>query len=96
MEEEKGIEWFKREIAPQLKGYELSYKFFEEGDFGSLHQIEFNSERMGGNIDFWGLGWLGVFIWNYETDEEVLNVLLRPEQGDEKDKVVKQMLEVIK
>jgi hypothetical protein len=93
MEKEKDIEWFKSEIAPNLNGYEVIYKFFEKGDFGSLNQIEFNSERLGGNIDFWGLGWLGVFIWNYEADEEVLNVLLRPEQSEEKDKVLRQMLD---
>ncbi len=57
MKEAKEIEWFKKELAPNLKAYELIFKFFEQEDLGSLDQVEFNSEKVGGNIDFWGLGW---------------------------------------
>jgi len=78
------IEWFKLEVAPQLTGYELEYKFFGEGDFGSLNQVEFNSSKIGGNIDFWGLGWLGVFVWDYQKEEELINVLINPDQEEEK------------
>lgn len=78
------IEWFKSELAPQLKGYELEYKFFGEGDFGSLNQVEFNSSKIGGNIDFWGLGWLGVFVWDYQKEEELINVLIKPDDDEKK------------
>jgi len=50
MKEVKDIEWFKKELAPHLKAYELIFKFFEQGDFGSLSQVEFNSEKVGGNL----------------------------------------------
>lgn len=92
---EKGIEWFKNEVSPNLEGYELSYKFFEEGDFGSLNQVEFNSRKIGGNIDFWGLGWLGVFVWDYEKEEQILNILLEPHQNTEKEKVFKELRELL-
>ena len=81
----KDVIWFKKEVAPILKNYELNYKFFEQGDFGSLNQVEFNSKRTGGNIDFWELGWLGIFVWDYQKKEQLLNVLLEPHQEEEKE-----------
>ncbi|HZY39061.1 MAG TPA: hypothetical protein VFE53_20535 [Mucilaginibacter sp.] len=84
MKEVNDIEWFKAKFAPKLKGYELDYKFFSEGDFGSLNQVEFNSRKIGGNIDFWGLGWLGVFVWDYEKEEQLLNLLIEPSQEEQK------------
>jgi hypothetical protein len=78
------IDSFKSELAPKLKGYKLEYRFFSEGDFGSLNQVEFNSSKIGGNIDFWGLGWLGIFVWDYRKEEQLLNLLIKPDQEDEK------------
>lgn len=91
MEVLKDIEWFKKVIAPTLEGYEITYRFYEEGDFGSLNQIIFNSPKRGGGIDFWGLGWLGVDLFDYETEEKLLNVLLEPHQEKEKNDAFKQL-----
>ena len=96
MKKEKDVEWFKKEISPDLEGYDINYKFFEEGDFGSLSQVEFNSKRIGGNIDFWGLGWLGVFVWSYEKEEQVLNILLEPHQNEEKEKLIEKLKKILK
>ncbi len=95
MEQVRNIEWFKDELAPKLEGYELDYKFFDEGDFGSLNQVEFNSKKRGGNIDFWGLGWLGIFVWDYETEEQLLNLLLEPNQEREKEEAFKKLQEFL-
>ena len=78
------IDSFKSELAPKLGGYKLEYKFFSEGDFGSLNQVEFNSIKIGGNVDFWGSGWLGVFVWDYQKEEQLLNLLLKPDEEEEK------------
>jgi hypothetical protein len=91
----RDLNWFKNEMSPNLKEYELVYKFFKKGDFGSLNQVEFNSKKIGGNIDFWGLGWLGIFVWNYETEEEVLNILLEPHQEAEKEKAFDKLQELL-
>jgi hypothetical protein len=95
MERLKDIEWFKSNVIPKIEGYELSYKFFDKGDFGSLNQLEFNSKKIGGNVDFWGLGWLGIFVWNYETEEQLLNVLLEPNQKKEQDEALKQLQDLL-
>lgn len=82
----KDMNWFKAVIAPQLNNYEMEYKHFEkEGDFGILTQVVFESERLGGNIDFWGLNWLGIFIWDYPNEIELMNVLLEPNEEEKKD-----------
>lgn len=91
MIEIKDIGWFKKVVAPVLKDYEINYKFFEEGDFGSLNQVEFNSEKIGGNIDFWGLGWLGIFVWDYQKEEQLFNVLLEPHQEKNKEKALEEL-----
>lgn len=91
MNTEKNIDWFKNEIANSLKGYEFIYKFFKDGDFGSLNQVEFSSEAISGNIDFWGLNWLGIFVWDSIKEEELLNILLEPHQYEEKERALKEM-----
>lgn len=96
MEKTKDIEWFRKEVAPNLTGYELSYRYFKEGDFGALSQVEFNSTRIGGNVDFWGLGWLGVFVWSFEKEETMMNVLLQTHQNEEKEKALEQLQVLLK
>ena len=91
----KDINWFKATIAPILETYQLDYKYFGEGDFGSLDQVEIDSTKLGGNIDFWGLGWIGIFIWDYKAEIEVMNVLLEPHQKDEIDQAFNQLRNVL-
>jgi hypothetical protein len=95
MKEVRNIEWFRDALAPKLEGYELSYRFFDDGDFGFLNQVEFNSKKIGGNIDFWGLGWLGIFVWSYEAEQELLNFLLDPGRGKEQEEALKRLQELL-
>jgi hypothetical protein len=95
MEDTKDIEWFKLVIAPTLIGYEITYRFYEEGDFGSLNQVIFNSSKKGGGIDFWGLGWLGIDLFDYKTEEQLMNVLIEPHQNKEKEEAFKQLQELL-
>ena len=81
MNSEKDLLWFKS-IESNLKGYEIEYKFFEKGDFGSLNQIEFNSESKGGNIDFWSIGWVGIYLVDYSEGTELMNLLLEPTEKE--------------
>ncbi|WP_410881671.1 hypothetical protein [Myroides sp. DW712] len=89
------VEWFKSEFSTKLKGYDLEYKFFNEGDLGSLNQIEFNSKKIGGNIDFWSLGWIGVFVWDFEAEVEILNVLLESHQEKEKQEIFRKLEQLL-
>jgi hypothetical protein len=86
MKVQKDIDWFKKEIEPLLQEYEVYYRCYEQGDFGSLNQVLFEAKDKGGQIDYWGLGWLGIFLWDYIAEIELMNTLLNPDQihqGDE-------------
>ena len=91
MENTRDLNWFKTEIEPKLTQYEITHRFYAEGDFGSLNQVEFNSDKIGGNVDFWGLGWLGIFVWNYEKEEQLLNILLEPNQESDIEKAFEEL-----
>lgn len=91
MEITKDILWFKDNLEPIFKEYAVQYRFYEEGDFGSLNQVEFNSKKKGGNIDFWSSGWLGVFIWDYQEEVEIINILLNSDQEEEKTKLFEKL-----
>jgi hypothetical protein len=49
MEVAKDLFWFKQEIEPQLHNYEVSYRYFKQGDFGSLNQVSFEGRDKGGS-----------------------------------------------
>ncbi|OYQ50024.1 hypothetical protein CHU92_00190 [Flavobacterium cyanobacteriorum] len=91
----KNALWFKTYIESNLQNYETQYRSFKDGDFGSLSQVEFNSNEKGGNIDFWGLGYLGIYLWDYIKEEEVINVLISPEQQEEKEKQISILLQLL-
>jgi hypothetical protein len=80
MEKNEDINWFKIHVAPNLIEYEISYKYFENGDFGDLNQVEFNSQLFGGGIDFWGMGYIGIFIYDYTKELQVENKLYDPSE----------------
>jgi hypothetical protein len=96
MQNDKNLEWFKNEVGPILKDYEIDYNYFENGDFGSLNQVEFNSKEIGGNIDFWELGWLGVFAWDYKKEQVILNVLVEPNNHEKKSELLVNLVELLK
>jgi hypothetical protein len=91
----RDVKWFKQEFESYLKGYEVEYKFFEKGDLGDLNQVEFNSMEKGGEIDFWSSGWLSVHFVDYINGNELLNILLKPEQYEEKDKILNQLKKLL-
>ena len=78
------VTWFKAAIAPRLQGFTLTYRYFEQGDFGSLHQVEFDSARKGGEFNFWGMEWLGLFLFDYDAEEVLFNRLVTQEEEAEK------------
>lgn len=91
----KEVEWFEKEIAPALKDCRLNCRVFKQGDFGSLDQIEFDSASVGGNVDFWGNGWLGIFIWSYSEQKELLNVLISPNEYGKKSNALDELKRIL-
>ena len=75
--------------------YDVTFRYFKDGDFGSLSQFEFNSIELGGNVDFWGLNWLGIFLWSYKEESVLLNVLLDPDQELSKEQGFRDLLALL-
>lgn len=80
------ISWFNKEVAHKFTKYSIEQKSFGQGDFGALEQVIFDSTDIGGNLDFWEYGWLGIFIYDYNTDETLLNVMISPNEVEDKKK----------
>ncbi|MBL0743088.1 hypothetical protein [Chryseolinea lacunae] len=92
----KNVSWFKEEVEPYLQSFEVNYRFFEDGDFGDLNQVSFDSNEKGGEVDFWSSGWLSVFLYDYLTSTIILHVMLKPDEEEEKEKVLMQLKELLK
>lgn len=91
----KDISWFKATMASKFIGYDLVYRYYAEGDFGSLDQVIIESTEKGGQVDFWGLGWLGISAYDYKRDQDLMNILLEPQEHAEKEKAFEKLLKVL-
>ncbi|GHU38256.1 hypothetical protein FACS1894192_09410 [Bacilli bacterium] len=92
----KSIDLFKQNLAPLLTDYKIDYRSYSEGDFGALKQVIIESEKIGGGIDFWSKGWLGLELYDYSKDNQLINVLLSPEQRKEEDNYWQKFEEFLK
>ncbi|WP_407337047.1 hypothetical protein [Dickeya ananatis] len=46
------IDYFKKNIAPKMKGYTFKYSYYTNGDFGDLERVEFEGKNRMGGMDF--------------------------------------------
>ena len=91
---EKTLEWFKKEVSPDLLNYKITYRSYKNGDFGDLDQIIIESKILGGGIYFWSSGWLEIDLYDYEKEELLINVLLEP--TEEYEIHLKNLIETLK
>ncbi len=89
-------EWLTEHVISKLNSdFEVQERFYEHGDFGSLRQINFDTQNIGGNVDFWGKDWLGVFVYNYKEEKELLNVLIEANHNEDKQKALDTLEELL-
>lgn len=74
--------WFDESVKPLLKGFSLEYSSFAEGDFGALERIELEGFNKLGTVEFWSKGWVGIDIYDLILDNQVMNILLSPEEKE--------------
>lgn len=74
--------WFNEGIKPLLNGYSLEYSSFPNGDFGDLERIELEGFNKLGTVEFWSKGWVGIDIYDCALDDQIMNVLLSPEEKE--------------
>lgn len=76
------VSWFNESVKPFLKGYSLEYSSFPNGDFGDLERVELEGFNKLATVEFWSKGWVGVDIYDCALDDQVMNVLLSPEEKE--------------
>jgi len=91
----KDIDWFKDNFEFYLSNYEIEYRFYQNGDWGDLNQVEFNTVGKGGEIDFWSSGNLSVHFIDYVTGKVLINIFLESFQEKEKDEIFQKLKEII-
>ena len=91
---EKTLEWFKKEVSPDLLNYKITYRNYKNGDFGDLDQVIIESKILGGGIYFWSSGWLEIDLYDYEKEELLINALLEP--TEEYEIHLKNLIETLK
>ncbi|MFS0825188.1 hypothetical protein [Pseudomonas phoenicis] len=74
--------WFDERVKPILKGFSLTYTSFTDGDFGDLERIELEGFNKLGTVEFWSKGWIGIDVYDCVTDNQIMNVLLSPEEKE--------------
>ncbi|RON85351.1 hypothetical protein [Pseudomonas fluorescens] len=73
---------FEIKIMPLLKGYTVTSSKFAGGDFGDLERVELEGFGKLATVEFWSEGWTGFDIYDCTCDEQVMNILVSPEEGE--------------
>lgn len=86
---------FDKEVRPLLKGYSVEYSTFANGDFGNLERIELQGFNKLATVEFWSEGWIGIDMYDCACDEQVINILLSPEDKDLVSEVFENFLDAL-
>ncbi|MBX8509872.1 hypothetical protein K5D34_09330 [Pseudomonas cichorii] len=87
--------WFNESVKPLLKGFSLEYSSFADGEFGDLERIELEGFNKLGTVEFWSKGWVGVDIYDCALDDQVMNVLLSPEEEGAVSQVFERFVKIL-
>lgn len=87
--------WFDENVKPLLNGFSLEYSSFTDGNFGDLERIELEGFNKLGTVEFWSRGWVSIDIYDCTIDEQVMNILLSPEEGRAVSKALDRFIEIL-
>lgn len=62
---------------------EINYRHFLNGDLGDLSQILFEKGEKLGEVEFWSSGYVYICLVDTSTGQELINILLSPEEKQE-------------
>jgi len=87
---------FDSQLVPLLQGYSVEYSQFEGGDFGALERVELDGFSKLATVEFWSRGWIGVDIYDCLIDEQLMNVLLSPDDAELEVDVFQRFISILK
>lgn len=88
-------DYFDLHVKPSLSNYVFTYSSFLNGDFGDIERVEFFGQTRLGGIDFWSRGWVGFHVFDKKLDDEVMNILLSPDEMDRMEAVFNQLVNLL-
>ncbi|OCG38892.1 hypothetical protein A9G29_10115 [Gilliamella sp. Fer2-1] len=89
------INSFKKELAPRLKNYKLTYSSYPNGDFGSMERVIIEGNNKIAGIDFWSEGWLDIDIYDLILDDQIMNILLEPSEIRQQNNAILKFIEIL-
>lgn len=92
----KDFDKIKELILPYLPSYDVSYRHYPNGDFGTLDQIIFDFPSGGGGIDIWGSGYLGIDFVNYISGEQEICIMIESNEENQKESELKRLITFLK
>lgn len=87
--------WLQVHIPELLHGFDIQYKQFGRGDFGHLDRVDFEGYGLGGSIDIWDQGWLGLHLYDYGSEEVRMHLLLSPQEDQDKRMAIETMRSIL-
>jgi len=87
---------FNERIKPLLKDYTVECSLFPDGDFGSLERVELEGLNKLATVEFWSEGWIGVDVFDCACDEQIMNILLSPEEVNLLPEVLEKFISILK
>lgn len=67
------INWFKNSFVDELQKFDVEFLEFKDGDLGDLHEVRGECERLCFTISFWSSGYVGIHVFSFAEDDEIVN-----------------------
>lgn len=74
----ENIQWFQQRFKEKLSTYKLKVTVFDnplKDSFGDLTSIEFQRAHIDGMVNFYSRGVLYIEVFDWEKEEDILNIL---------------------
>lgn len=86
------VRWFNYSIRPLLPEFAFHHHYFESDDRSEgVHRVEIEGNKKGSKVMFYDSGALCVFVYDYKTGKELLNIHVDPDQDEEKYDILKKL-----
>lgn len=87
---------FDKEVKPLLKGYSFEYSSFPNEGFGDLERMGLGGLNKLATVELWSKGWISVDMYDCACDEQVMSILLSPEEKNLVPRLIEEFLNKMK
>ena len=82
--------WFKYGVIPKMKGFDIRQKSNK-----NKSHVAFRSEELSGHIDFWDDGAVEVYVMDYDSGDELIDVLLDADEEKKQKSAFRKLLKLL-